>query len=89
MARQPVRKPEKESKIQVVMSGTDPQTGEKVEIDMAAPKPARVKCFILFSQDQAIALINHLSHARGKLNDREQRDFDNGPLGQVLRNLRG
>lgn len=87
MARQPVKKPE--SKIQVVVSGTDPETGEKVEIDCNASRPARVKTFILFSQDQAVALVNHLAHARSKLADKEQRDFDNGPLGQVLRNLRG
>lgn len=47
------------------------------------------RTFVMFSRDQATALLNHLSHARDKLTDDERRDFDKGPLGQLLRNLRG
>jgi len=52
-------------------------------------KIAGFKTYIMFSTEQSVALVNHLAHTRDKLSDKEKRDFDSGPLGQVLRNLRG
>jgi len=48
-----------------------------------------IKTFIMFSTDQSTALLNHLSHTRSKLGDQEKRNFDDGPLGQILKNLGG
>ena len=53
------------------------------------PPPSPPKTFIMFSTDQAAALVKLLIRAREELSGKKQQDYDQGPLGQILKNLRG
>lgn len=46
------------------------------------------KKVLMMNTEQALALVNHLSHARDQLDEEGQREFDNGPLGAILKRLK-
>jgi len=45
------------------------------------------KCLILFSREQLKALAEHLKKHCAELSFEARKDFEQGPLGQVLKNL--
>lgn len=46
------------------------------------------KTVLMMNKEQAMALVNHLNHARDQLDEEGKRRFDNGPLGAILKRLK-
>ena len=61
---------------------------KKQELSEADKKKWEPKKVLMMNTEQALALVNHLSHARDQLDEEDQRKFDNGPLGAILKRLK-
>ena len=60
----------------------------KQELTEEEKKKWEPKTVLMMNKEQAMALVNHLNHAREQLSEEDQRKFDNGPLGAVLKRLK-